>query len=121
MPPSVNRREEVVVEAGWMDRFCQISLRRSTLTCLMWSCDGGATTEWYQTLERTRDLAIRVRPRSDKDREKRESTREDILMIKESQRVSILSLDRGNKMPRVERGRVEGDGVLGGGLYVDGE
>src|SRR5580765_5688102 len=116
MPPSVNRREEVVVEAGWTDRFCQISLRRSTLTCLMWSCDGGATTEWYQTLDRTRDLAIKVRPHRDKDRVKRESTRAESLISKESHRESILSLERGSKTPRVERGSVEGDGVLGGEL-----
>src|SRR5438128_7975861 len=53
--------------------------------------------------------------------ERRESTREDNLMSRESHRVSILTLVRGSKTPRVERGRVEGGGVLGGELYVDGE
>ena len=97
-----------------MVQFCQISFRRSALTCLMWSFEGGAITAWYQTLDKTRDLAIKVRPRRDKDREKRESTREDNLMSRESHRVSILTLVRGSKTPRVERGRVEGGGVLGG-------
>ena len=76
---------------------------------------------WYQTLDRTRDLAIMVRPQRDRDWEKRESTREDNLMSRESHRVSMLALVRGSETPRVERGRVEGGGVLGGELYVDGE
>ena len=44
MPPSSNCIEEVVVEAGWMEQFCQISFHRSVLTCLMWSFEGGAIT-----------------------------------------------------------------------------
>ena len=44
MPPSSNWSEDVVVEAGWMEWFCQISFRRSVLTCLMWSFEGGAIT-----------------------------------------------------------------------------
>ena len=82
----------------------------------MWSWDGGATTEWYQTLDKTRDLAIKVRPHSEREQEKRESTRVDILVSKESHSVSMLARESGNRTPRVVRGRVEGGVVLGGGV-----
>ena len=86
-----------------------MSFRSRPLTCVIWEGEGGATTEWYQILESTRDLAIRTLPRRDKNRECSESTFEDILETRESHKVSILVRVSGKSTPRVARGRTRED------------
>ena len=78
--------------------------------------EGGATTAWYQILDRTKDLATKVLPRRERDRVCRESMRADTFRRRESQRESILARESGSRTPKVERGRVEGRGVFGGGV-----
>ena len=78
--------------------------------------EGGATTAWYQILDRIKDLATRVLPRSKRDRVCRESVHADTLRRRESQRESMLARVSGNRTPKVDRGRVEGGGVFGGGV-----
>src|SRR5438132_13395562 len=94
-----------------MFRLCQISFRRRTLSCWTWVVEGGATTAWYQILDKTKDLATRVLPRKERDRVCRESMRAETLRRRESQRESILARESGNRTPRVDRGRVEGVAV----------
>jgi len=76
---------------------------------------------WYQILDKMRDFATMILPWRERLRVAREVALADTLGISCCQRVSEFSGVMGRITPRVERGSVEGEGVLGGGMYVEGE
>ena len=98
----------MVIEAGCVHLSCQISVQRRVLICHIYDGGGGATTVWYQILDRIKDLAISTLPRREREQRRRELTRVWSLVIRESQSVFILALVSSNSTPRVERGREEG-------------
>ena len=99
----------------------QINLEMMVRRCLRWLEGGGAMAVWCQILDKMRDFATMTLPRRDRLRVESEVAFADTLGISCCQRESMFSGLMGRIIPRVERGSVEGEGVFGGGVYVEGE
>src|SRR5689334_11607667 len=99
----------------------QMNLEMMVWSCLRWLEGGGAMAVWYQILDKMRDFATKILPWRERLRVESEVALADTLGISCCQRELMFSGLIGRIIPRVERGSMDGEGVFGGGVYVEGE